>query len=134
VVSILVFIYFDPLDFIEYALLFLIVTYFNLRSQKPIYYKRKSPNQAQYMPKRCLKGNSYNDIEDTQICENQKLRITWCHKQYKLMNYPTKNEYKIWLNMFLVPIKLRPSKFSPYLILIAFLIPTKKIYYNFSPC
>jgi hypothetical protein len=30
------------------------------------------------------------------------------------------------LNMFLVPIKLQPSKFSPYLILIAFLIPTKK--------
>lgn len=28
--------------------------------------------------------------------------------------------------MFLIPIKLRPSKFSPYLILIAFLIPTKK--------
>ena len=29
--------------------------------------------------------------------------------------------------MFLVPIKLRHSKFSPYLILIAFLIPTKKL-------
>jgi len=28
--------------------------------------------------------------------------------------------------MFLVPIELRPSKFSPYLTLIAFLIPTKK--------
>ena len=27
--------------------------------------------------------------------------------------------------MFLVPIKLRPSKFSPYLILIDFVIPTK---------
>jgi len=27
--------------------------------------------------------------------------------------------------MFLVPIKLRTSKFSPYLILIVFLIPTK---------
>jgi len=30
--------------------------------------------------------------------------------------------------MFLVPTKLRLSKFSPYLILIAFLIPTKKNY------
>jgi len=29
-------------------------------------------------------------------------------------------------SMFLVPIKLQPSKFSLYLILIAFLIPTKK--------
>jgi len=28
--------------------------------------------------------------------------------------------------MFLVPIKLRTSKFSPYLILIGFLTPTKK--------
>jgi len=32
------------------------------------------------------------------------------------------------LNMFLVAIKLRPCKFSPYLILIAFLILTKKNY------
>jgi len=31
--------------------------------------------------------------------------------------------YKVRLNMFLVPIKLRSFKFSPYLILIAFLIP-----------
>jgi len=38
------------------------------------------------------------------------------------------------LNMFLVPIKLRPSKFSPYLILITFLILQKNITYNFSPC
>jgi len=30
------------------------------------------------------------------------------------------------LNMFLVPIKLGTSKFSPYLILIGFLVPTKK--------
>jgi len=30
------------------------------------------------------------------------------------------------LNMFLVPIKLGTSKFSPYLILIDFLVPTKK--------
>ena len=30
------------------------------------------------------------------------------------------------LNMFLVPIKLRPSKFSPYLILIVFLSPYEK--------
>ena len=35
--------------------------------------------------------------------------------------------YILGLNMFLVPIKLRPSKFNPYLILIAFLIPTIKI-------
>jgi len=35
--------------------------------------------------------------------------------------------YKIGLNMFLVLIKLRPSNFSPYLILIVFLIPTKKL-------
>jgi len=31
------------------------------------------------------------------------------------------------LNMFLVLIKLGTSKFSPYLILIGFLVPTKKI-------
>jgi len=37
------------------------------------------------------------------------------------------------LNMFLLPIKLRP-KFSHYLILIVFLISTKKITCNFSPC
>jgi len=37
--------------------------------------------------------------------------------------------------MFLVPIKLETFKFSPYLILIAFLVPTKKNYlYNFSSC
>jgi len=36
--------------------------------------------------------------------------------------------------MFLVPIKLGTSKFSPYLILIGFLVHTKKITYNFSPC
>jgi len=35
--------------------------------------------------------------------------------------------------MFLVPIKLRTSKFSPYLILIGFLVPTKIIISNFSP-
>ena len=29
--------------------------------------------------------------------------------------------------MFLVPIKLGTSKFSPYLILIGFLVPTKKL-------
>jgi len=29
--------------------------------------------------------------------------------------------------MFLVPIKLGTSKFSPYLILIDFLVPTKKL-------
>jgi len=34
--------------------------------------------------------------------------------------------FNIELNMFLILIKLRPSKFSPYLIIIAFLIPTKK--------
>jgi len=28
--------------------------------------------------------------------------------------------------MFLVPVKLRTSKFSPYLILIGFLVPTEK--------
>jgi len=39
------------------------------------------------------------------------------------------------LIMFLVPIKLGTSKFSPYLILIGFLVPTKrKITSNFSPC
>jgi len=32
------------------------------------------------------------------------------------------------LNMFLVPIKFETSKFSPYLILIAFLVPIKIIY------
>jgi len=35
--------------------------------------------------------------------------------------------------MFLVLIKLRISKFSPYLILIIFLVPIKKITSNFSP-
>jgi len=34
----------------------------------------------------------------------------------------------LWLNIFLVIIKLRTSKFSPYLILIHFLVPTKNIY------
>jgi len=34
--------------------------------------------------------------------------------------------------MFLVPIKLETSKFNPYLILIALLVPTKKITSNFS--
>jgi len=34
------------------------------------------------------------------------------------------------LNMFLVPIKLRPSKFSPYLILIAFFNPLKKFLHS----
>ena len=32
------------------------------------------------------------------------------------------------LNMFLVPIKFGTSKFSPYLILIGFLVPIKIIY------
>jgi len=41
--------------------------------------------------------------------------------------------YFLGLNMFLVPIKLRPSKLNPYLILIVFLILTKKNIYNFSP-
>jgi len=36
--------------------------------------------------------------------------------------------------MFLVRIKLRTFKFSPYLILIGFLVHTKKITSNFSPC
>jgi len=35
--------------------------------------------------------------------------------------------------MFLVHIKLGTSKFNPYLILIPFLVPTKKITYSFSP-
>jgi len=35
--------------------------------------------------------------------------------------------------MYLVLIKFKTSKFSPYLILIVFLVPTKKIAYNFSP-
>jgi len=35
----------------------------------------------------------------------------------------------IGLNMFLVPIKFGNSKFSPYLILIGFLVLTKKIYF-----
>jgi len=30
--------------------------------------------------------------------------------------------------MFLIPIKLKTFMFSPYLILIAFLVPTKKTY------
>jgi len=38
------------------------------------------------------------------------------------------------LNMFLVPIKLGISKFNSYLILIGFLVLTKKITSNFSPC
>jgi len=38
------------------------------------------------------------------------------------------------LNMFLVPIKLETFKFSPYLILIGFLVLTKKITFNFSLC
>jgi len=33
---------------------------------------------------------------------------------------------KLGLNMFFVPVKLRTFKFSPYLILIGFLVPTKK--------
>jgi len=36
--------------------------------------------------------------------------------------------------MFLVPIKLETSKFSPYLILIGFLVFKKEIISNFSPC
>ena len=36
--------------------------------------------------------------------------------------------------MFLVPIKLRTFKYNPYLILIDFLVLTKKITSNFSPC
>jgi len=36
--------------------------------------------------------------------------------------------------MFLIPIKLETFKFNPYLILIGFLVPTKKIISNFSPC
>jgi len=39
----------------------------------------------------------------------------------------------IGLNMFLVPIKLSPFKFSPYLILIIFLA-SKKNALNISPC
>jgi len=34
--------------------------------------------------------------------------------------------FLLGLNMFLVPIKLGTSKFSPYLILIGFLVLTKK--------
>jgi len=37
--------------------------------------------------------------------------------------------FKYELNMFLVPIKLGTSKFSPYLILIGFLVPAKKNYF-----
>jgi len=36
--------------------------------------------------------------------------------------------------MFLIPIKLETFKFSPYLILIGFFSPYKKITSNFSPC
>jgi len=36
--------------------------------------------------------------------------------------------------MFLIPIKFGTFKFSPYLILIGFLVPTKNITSNFSPC
>jgi len=39
------------------------------------------------------------------------------------------NLRKLGLNMFLVPIKLGTSKFNPYLILIGFLVPTKKNYF-----
>ena len=35
--------------------------------------------------------------------------------------------------MFLVPIKLRPFKFSPYVILIVLLVHTKKYAFNISP-
>jgi len=34
-----------------------------------------------------------------------------------------------FLNMFLLPIKLRTFKFSPYLILIGFLVLTKESYF-----
>jgi len=44
------------------------------------------------------------------------------------LRYPTHiiylfQEYNLGLNMFLVPIKLGPFKFSPYLILIVLLVP-----------
>jgi len=47
--------------------------------------------------------------------------------------YNTNILLKNGLNMFLVPIKLKTSKFSPYLILIGFLVLTKKITSNFCP-
>jgi len=37
--------------------------------------------------------------------------------------------YNLALNMFLVPIKFGTFKFSPYLILIGFLLPTKENYF-----
>jgi len=50
---------------------------------------------------------------------------------FEFLNYHLKyyNNYFLGLNMFLVPIKSGTSKFSPYLILIVFLVPTKKIYF-----
>jgi len=51
------------------------------------------------------------------------------------MNFLKQQKLKIKrLNMFLVLIKLGTFKFSPYLILIGFLVPTKKNTSNFSPC
>jgi len=41
--------------------------------------------------------------------------------------------FSLGLIVFLVPIKLGTSKFSPYLILIAFLVPTKKNYIILVP-
>jgi len=44
------------------------------------------------------------------------------------------NELLYRLNMFLVHIKLRLFKFSPYLILIVFLVPKKNYALCISPC
>jgi len=59
---------------------------------------------------------------------------TFSHGNQSMGTIEVMGSYGIGLNIFLIPIKLRPSKLSPYLILIAFLILTKKIIYNFSPC
>jgi len=48
-------------------------------------------------------------------------------KFFKTRNFFVSDRFLFFgLNMFLVPVKLRSFKFSPYLILIVFLIPTKK--------
>jgi len=45
-----------------------------------------------------------------------------------------KTTYFFGLNMLLVPIKLRPFKFNPCLILIVLLVPTKNYALGISPC
>jgi len=51
---------------------------------------------------------------------------TFENKKDYLTFFCLKLNFILGLNMFLIPIKLGTSKFSLYLILIGFLVPTKK--------